>query len=447
MNDPFFVKSAMGGKGVVSGPLASATGLGPPSLLLSLTLASVAPGCGLAASGAVLPASSPGAGLPGMLPGMLPGIVASLTLGLAGPASGPLAPASSPAPGPALRASRGSSPQAASHDAGLFGGRRRQLEADNDELASANIRLTTDVATLRAVVEQLKAENARLLGLDRDQVEAEASRLRGDVEELRRQIGESQKAAHAVDQQAATEKSPLAEYDLRESLTIAFLLALEALTPTQRAVLLLRDVFEYSTAETAEAVVSGAALTIDVALSLVFTEQVTVGSRASAAESARAVPVDIITRDQIAASGYAETAQVIQSLTPSFNFPRPSITDGTDTVRPATLRGLGPDQVLVLVNGKRRHQSSLVHLNNSVGRGSTGVDLNAIPVSAIDHIEVLRDGASAQYGSDAIAGVINIVLKSGASAPALTSKFGLSKGTFAGNNCTPNGLTCAEGAG
>ena len=116
-------------------------------------------------------------------------------------------------------------------------------------------------------------------------------------------------------------------------------------------------------------------------------------------------------------SGYAETAQVIQSLAPSFNFPRPTITDGTDTVRPATLRGLGPDQVLVLVNGKRRHQSALVHLNGSIGRGSTGVDLNAIPVSAIDHIEVLRDGAAAQYGSDAIAGVINIVLKGGVARP------------------------------
>ena len=105
---------------------------------------------------------------------------------------------------------------------------------------------------------------------------------------------------------------------------------------------------------------------------------------------------------------------MIQALAPSFNFPRPTITDGTDTVRPATLRGLGPDQVLVLINGKRRHQSALVHINGSIGRGSTGVDLNAIPVSAIEHIEILRDGAAAQYGSDAIAGVINIVLKCGA---------------------------------
>ncbi len=197
--------------------------------------------------------------------------------------------------------------------------------------------------------------------------------------------------------------------------------------------------------EIVEILVSGPALEVNVALRPAFTERVTVGSRAPTAESEKAVPVDIISREQIAASGYAETAQVIQSLTPSFNFPRPTITDGTDTVRPATLRGLGPDQVLVLVNGKRRHQSALVHLNNSIGRGSTGVDLNAIPVSAIDHIEVLRDGASAQYGSDAIAGVINIVLKSGDSRPSVSSKFGLSKGSFTGNSCTPNGLSCVEG--
>lgn len=185
--------------------------------------------------------------------------------------------------------------------------------------------------------------------------------------------------------------------------------------------------------------------TADVALSLGFEEQITVGSRTVGAEAQKAVPVDVISQDQIAASGYAETTQVIQALAPSFNFPRPTITDGTDTVRPATLRGLGPDQVLVLINGKRRHQSALVHLNGSIGRGSTGVDLNAIPVSAIERIEILRDGAAAQYGSDAIAGVINIVLKGGVSGPAVSSKFGLSTGSFVGNSCTPNGQSCQAG--
>jgi iron complex outermembrane receptor protein len=103
----------------------------------------------------------------------------------------------------------------------------------------------------------------------------------------------------------------------------------------------------------------------------------------------------------------------IQRLSPSFNFPRTTIADGSASVRPASLRGLGPDQVLVLVNGKRRHTTALVHVNGTMGRGSTGVDLNAIPLSAIERIEILRDGAAAQYGSDAIAGVINIVLKAG----------------------------------
>ena len=123
------------------------------------------------------------------------------------------------------------------------------------------------------------------------------------------------------------------------------------------------------------------------------------------------VPVDVVTEEEILETGEAELGRVIQALIPSFNFSSSTISDGTDSVRPATLRGLGPDQVLVLVNGKRRHSSALIHVNTSVGRGTSGTDLNAIPVSAIKRIEVLRDGASAQYGSDAIAGVINIVLK------------------------------------
>ena len=191
--------------------------------------------------------------------------------------------------------------------------------------------------------------------------------------------------------------------------------------------------------------VTSETMTVDVALTLAFSQEITVGSRAADAQAEKAVPVDVITRSQIAASGYTETAQVIASLTPSINFPRPTITDGTDTVRPAMLRGLGPDQVLVLINGKRRHQSALVHLNNSIGRGSTGVDLNAIPLSAIDHIEVLRDGAAAQYGSDAIAGVINIVLTGGVTRPTVTASAGLSAGSFAGNQCTPDGQSCRAG--
>src|SRR2546425_11532620 len=102
---------------------------------------------------------------------------------------------------------------------------------------------------------------------------------------------------------------------------------------------------------------------------------------------------------------------MLAAVAPSFNASHQTIADGSDHVNPASLRGLGPDQVLVLVNGKRRYSSALVHVNGTFGRGTVGVDLNAIPAAAIERIEVLRDGASAQYGSDAIAGGINIVLK------------------------------------
>ena len=106
-----------------------------------------------------------------------------------------------------------------------------------------------------------------------------------------------------------------------------------------------------------------------------------------------------------------EVNQFLQSVIPSFNATKQSGADGADHIDPATIRGLGPDQTLVLINGKRRHQASLINLYGTRGRGNSGTDLNAIPISAIKRIELLRDGASAQYGSDAIAGVINIVLK------------------------------------
>lgn len=124
------------------------------------------------------------------------------------------------------------------------------------------------------------------------------------------------------------------------------------------------------------------------------------------------VAVDIINvQDVVNKTGQIEINSLLQYLAPSFNASKQSGSDGADHIDPATLRGLGPDQTLVLINGKRRHQSSLVNLFGSRGRGNTGTDMNAIPAAAIKRIEILRDGASAQYGSDAIAGVINIVLK------------------------------------
>lgn len=123
------------------------------------------------------------------------------------------------------------------------------------------------------------------------------------------------------------------------------------------------------------------------------------------------VPVDVLSAESLQKTGQVEVGRMLQMTAPSFNFSSSSVSDGTDALRPATLRGLGPDQTLVLINGKRRHQASLIHINTSVGRGTAGTDLNAIPAASIKRIEVLRDGAAAQYGSDAIAGIINIVLK------------------------------------
>ncbi len=135
-------------------------------------------------------------------------------------------------------------------------------------------------------------------------------------------------------------------------------------------------------------------------------------------------PIDIITPETLEATGTTELATALARALPSLNFPRPAIADGTSGVRPAQMRGLAPDQLLILVNGKRRHISALVNVNGTIGRGSSSVDLNTIPISAIERVEVLRDGASAQYGSDAIAGVVNLVLKGSGSGGSITANYG-----------------------
>ena len=124
------------------------------------------------------------------------------------------------------------------------------------------------------------------------------------------------------------------------------------------------------------------------------------------------VPVDVIdVKNLIKDVGQVNLNQILNYVAPSFNSNTQVLGDGTDHIDPASLRGLGPDQVLVLINGKRRHTTSLVNINGTFGKGSVGTDLNAIPTSSIKRIEILRDGAAAQYGSDAIAGVINIILE------------------------------------
>ena len=153
---------------------------------------------------------------------------------------------------------------------------------------------------------------------------------------------------------------------------------------------------------------------------------VVIGSRARhTASEELAVPVDVFPAEVLQQQGTMETAQILQSVAPSINFPRQSVTDAGDIVRPFTLRGLSPDHTLVLVNGWRRHQTALVNnFTYGMGAGSSGVDLNALPASAVDRIEVLRDGASAQYGSDAIAGVVNLVIKEGDFTPFLNGDIG-----------------------
>ena len=154
--------------------------------------------------------------------------------------------------------------------------------------------------------------------------------------------------------------------------------------------------------------------------------QTTVGSRAkhTAAEEL-AVPVDVYTVEELRRTGSTETTQILANLSPSVNFPKQAVTDATEVVRPFTLRGLSPDHSLVLINGQRRHTTALLNVfSNGSAPGSSGVDLNAFPSSAIERLEVLRDGASTQYGSDAIAGVVNLVLKEGEFSPFLNTNVG-----------------------
>jgi len=182
-------------------------------------------------------------------------------------------------------------------------------------------------------------------------------------------------------------------------------------------------------------------------LSVVMTEGITlgevqvVGSRSYKRSSTDSpVAIDVIdVADLASTTGKAEINQILQYAAPSFNATKQSGSDGADHIDPASLRGLGPDQTLVLINGKRRHQSSLVNVFGTRGRGNSGTDLNALPAASIKRIEVLRDGASAQYGSDAIAGVINIVLND--------QTEGLSGGLTYGTYSTAVGKDYEEEAG
>ena len=172
-------------------------------------------------------------------------------------------------------------------------------------------------------------------------------------------------------------------------------------------------VISYIGFESKEVVVSGSTMNVTLNSGVALEEVVIVGSRnPNRTSTDTAVPVDIIDMKELMSAGpQVSVNEILNYVAPSFTSQSQTVSDGTDHIDPAALRGLGPDQVLVLINGKRRHNTSLLNINGTVGAGSVGTDMNAIPAAAIQRIEVLRDGAAAQYGSDAIAGVINIVLK------------------------------------
>ncbi|HEX6537144.1 MAG TPA: TonB-dependent receptor [Gemmatimonadaceae bacterium] len=170
--------------------------------------------------------------------------------------------------------------------------------------------------------------------------------------------------------------------------------------------------------------------------------EVVIGSRAAhTAANELAVPVDVFPMEQIRQQGTTETAQILSQLSPSVNFQRQSVSDATEIVRPFTMRGLSPDHTLVLVDGKRLHRTALVHYYGAgMGAGSSGVDLNMLPASMIERLEVLRDGAASQYGSDAIAGVVNVVPRAGGFSPTISVEGGSYVTTGA-----PNAGTTTDG--
>src|SRR5687768_5858121 len=171
----------------------------------------------------------------------------------------------------------------------------------------------------------------------------------------------------------------------------------------------------YTASTQSVTITAGGSTTADFSLAVggVGDEVVVIGSRAQPRTRIEtAVPVDVIPVAQVINEiGQVDLNQILTFIAPSFQSSRQTVADGTDHLDPAQLRGLGTDQVLVLVNGKRRHQSALVNVNGTINRGQVSTDLSAIPATSIERIEILRDGAAAQYGSDAIAGVINVILK------------------------------------
>ena len=153
---------------------------------------------------------------------------------------------------------------------------------------------------------------------------------------------------------------------------------------------------------------------------------VVVGSRAAPRSVADSpVPIDVISGNELMANGPSDMATLLRTVTPSYNVNAQAISDGATIVRPANLRGLSPDSTLVLINGKRRHKGSIIAFSGGgIADGAQSPDVSTIPAIALKQVEVLRDGASAQYGSDAVAGVINFVLNDNDSGGMIEAKMG-----------------------
>ena len=185
-------------------------------------------------------------------------------------------------------------------------------------------------------------------------------------------------------------------------------------------------VFSYVGFNSQEITVNGTELNIEMQSGVSLDEVVLVGNRSKPRTILDSpVPIDNIGVDELRNTGQPTVDKMLTYKVPSFNSTTQTISDATAHFDPADLRGLGPSRTLVLVNGKRKNQSALVYINDTPGKGEVGVDLKSIPAAAIERIEVLRDGASAQYGSDAIAGVINMVLKKDVEYTTVNAKSGI----------------------
>jgi iron complex outermembrane receptor protein len=157
-----------------------------------------------------------------------------------------------------------------------------------------------------------------------------------------------------------------------------------------------------------------------------LSEIVIVGSRtAPRSNTTSALPIDVLSAKDLASTGQATFDKALQYKIPSFNTVQTPVNDATSLLDPYEIRNMGPSRTLILINGKRKNMSSLVYTQTSPGRGETGADISAIPTDAIERVEILRDGASAQYGSDAIAGVMNIILKKSTSGGSVTLRTGI----------------------